>query len=115
MTHYLRAMAARLRGLFGDRRADQEFDDEIQAHLELLTERYVRRGMRQEEATQEARRQFGSTTLLKEASREMRRIRLIDTLVQDLSFGARMLLKHKGFTTVAALSLTLGIGVTYSI
>jgi len=42
MTHYLRALAARLRGLFGDRRADQDLGDEIEAHLRLLTERYVR-------------------------------------------------------------------------
>src|SRR5262250_2371198 len=44
MTHYLRALAAKLRGLFGDRRADQELDGEIETHLRLLTERYVRQG-----------------------------------------------------------------------
>ena len=110
MIHYLRAIAARLRGLFGDRRADQELDDEIETHLRLLTERYVRQGMSEAEAARAARRQFGNATLLKEASREMRRIRLIDTLVQDVLFGARMLLKHKGFTAVAVLSLALGIG-----
>ena len=111
MIHYLRAMLERLRGLFGDRRADQELDDEIETHLRLLTERYVRQGMSEAEAARAARRQFGNATLLKEASREMRRIRLINTLVQDLNYGARMLLKHKGFTAVAVLSLTLGIGV----
>jgi hypothetical protein len=42
MIHYLRALAARLRGLFGDRRAERELDDEIEAHLRLLAERYVR-------------------------------------------------------------------------
>ena len=50
MIHYLRALAARLRGLFGDRRADREFDDEIETHLRLLTERYVRQGMTEAEA-----------------------------------------------------------------
>ena len=44
MIHHLRALAARLRGLFGDRKANQELDDEIEAHLRLLTERYVRQG-----------------------------------------------------------------------
>jgi hypothetical protein len=43
MIHYLRALAARLRGLFGDRRADPDLDEEIEAHLRLLTERYVAR------------------------------------------------------------------------
>jgi putative ABC transport system permease protein len=110
MIDHLRTIVARLRGFFGDRRADQEFDDEIQDHLALLAERYVRRGMTQEEATREARRQFGNITLLKEASREMRRIRLIDTLIKDLRFGVRMLRTHKGFTAVAVLSLALGMG-----
>ena len=44
MIHYLRALAVRLRGLFGDRRADQELDDEIETHLRLLTERMSARG-----------------------------------------------------------------------
>ena len=45
MIHYLHVLAARLRGLFGDRRAEQELDGEIDTHLRLLTERYVRQGM----------------------------------------------------------------------
>jgi len=71
MTHYLRALMARLRGLIGDRKADRELDDEIDTHLRLLTERYVRQGMSEDEAAWAARRQFGNVTLLKEASREM--------------------------------------------
>src|SRR5262247_1333049 len=57
MIHHLRALAARLRGLFGDRKANQELDDEIEAHLRLLAERYVRQGMTEAEAEWAARRQ----------------------------------------------------------
>ena len=60
MIHYLRALAARLRGLFGGRRADRDLDDEIETHLRLLTERYVRQGMSEDGAACAARRQFGT-------------------------------------------------------
>ncbi len=105
----------RLKSLVFHDRAMRELDEELSAHLEMQTQREMRKGLSREAAEQAARRTFGNTTLVSEACREQRGIRWLEDFLQDVTYGARQLWKEKGFTAVAVFTLALGIGANCAI
>src|SRR5687767_3143035 len=97
------------------RRLDTQLDDEVQFHLEMLTEDFMRRGMSPADARAAALRSFGGVTQMKEEYREQRGLPFIEVLLQDVRYGVRALLRTKAFTAAALVTLALGIGANSAI
>ncbi len=83
----------RLLSLVHRSRLEREMEEEMRFHLDMQIEENLESGMATDEARRGAQRQFGNQTWLKEVSREMWSLGFIETLIQDLRYGARMLIK----------------------
>jgi predicted permease len=107
----LRLWHSRMKGTLSQCTEDEQLDEEVSAHLDMLTEHYVKRGVQREEAARRARLQFGNVASLREKQRARRGFLGPAELWRDLRFAARMLKKEWPSNVAVVLALALGIGM----
>ncbi len=112
---WLRVLSRRLSALFRTENLESELNAELDFHLQMEIAQNLRRGMAPPEARLAALRRFGGVAQIKETYRETRDLPMLETSWQDVRYGFRMLGRNPGFSFLAILCLTLGIGAIASV
>ncbi len=109
------AFVSRLRDLRGRRRLAREAEQEIEMHLDLLAKRYVRAGQPPAEARRLARAKFGGVAQVRESLRDQAGFPMLESILHDVRYAARSLVRQPGVTALTVGILALGLGLNAAV
>src|SRR5215469_10852651 len=106
------SLISRFASLFRAHRLDQDLQEELRTHMEMRAEDNMAEGMSEEEARLDARRKLGNPAVLTENMREQDTLQWLETVWQDVRYGLRQMRKNPGFSVMAVLIVTIGVGAS---
>lgn len=104
-----------LKSLFGRNRREQEFEGELQFHIEEVTREYLAQGMTPQEAHRRAMIDLGGKEQTAQELRDVHVIGFVERTRTNLKSGLRLIRKVPGFSAAVILTLALGVGANSAV